>query len=282
MQIINDIKICQDFSFKHKQLGKTIGVIPTMGGLHGGHLALIEKAQKSCDIIIVTIFVNPLQFGKKEDLNSYPTQLDNDINICRKKHIDAIFTPTIEEMYGHGMTTFVNEKSLTNKLCGLSRQGHFKGVTTVVAKLFNATLPHKAFFGEKDYQQLCIIKRMTEDLNFPIKIIAIPIIRAKDGLALSTRNQYLSCEERQIAPFLFKELTKVKELIIQKGHLKVEETTEAIKLSLQKNTTIDYIKICHYQTLEPLAGQISINEGQLFIAVFLGKTRLIDNIFLGL
>ena len=283
MEVITDILQCQNFSFKQKKRGKSIAVVPTMGGLHKGHIALIQKAKLCCEVVIVTIFVNPLQFGEKEDLANYPKSLEKDIAICKQNNVDVVFSPTTEAILcGKTITTFINEKSLTNKLCGLSRPNHFEGVTTIVTKLFNITLPDQAIFGQKDYQQLCIIKKMVKDLNFPIKIIEVPIVREKDGLAFSTRNLYLSEEHREKAPIIFQELTKTKEKIIRLKSLNINETIQSVKKSLQDaNIKVDYLQIYDHQSLKPLTNIIKPCEAQMFIAAFLGETRLIDNIFLG-
>ena len=283
MTIIDSIISCQNFSIEARNKGKVVGIVPTMGGLHQGHLSLIKKAKKHCDMVIVTIFLNPLQFAPDEALNSYPSNLSNDVKLCKKENVDAVFCPTREIMYGNGISTIIRETSLSSNLCGLSRPTHFDGVATVVTKLFNATLPHKAFFGEKDYQQLCLIKKLIDDLNFSIEVITIPIYREKDGLACSTRNQYLNQDERQRATILYKELKRIKKQLLVKKQLNTEEAIQSIKSNIIKaKAKIDYVEICHHQTLRPLTGNIEINIGQLFVAVFFEKTRLIDNIFLGI
>ena len=267
----------QAYSTSLRRKGRTIAVVPTMGCLHEGHLTLVDTAKKHADSVIVTIFVNPTQFGPKEDFSKYPRPLRRDMSLCRKRGADAVFTPSAEEMYGTGATTtWVEELRLSQGLCGKSRPIHFRGVTTVVAKLFNATLPDVAVFGKKDYQQAKIIQRMTRNLNFPVRIVLQETVREKDGLALSSRNSYLSQDEKDAALSIRRSLLSAKSAI-----LKGEKSTARIRKSIVNGITsaggrIDYVEIVGADSLEPLR-KIS-GKTLIAVATFFGKTRLIDNI----
>jgi len=259
-----------------RQKGKRIGLVPTMGFLHEGHLSLMRIARSQCDVLVVSIFVNPTQFAPNEDLDRYPRDFENDKKKCEEEGVDILFYPTSESMYEEEYSCWVDELMLSKGLCGASRKGHFRGVCTVVAKLFNLVQPTLAVFGEKDAQQLRIIERMVRDLYFPIKIIRAPILREPDGLAMSSRNKYLSSEERKQALCLQKAL-KGALLRFDQGErssriLKEEMTSEIEKMPLAK---IDYIEIVDDQNLTP------VNEIKspvlVALAVEFGKTRLIDN-----
>ncbi len=248
-----------------------------MGALHEGHLALVRRARKLAGkqgLVIVSIFVNPTQFGPKEDFSKYPRPFARDAELCRKNGVDLIFNPTPEQMYPADFSTYVNENSLADALCGKSRPGHFRGVCTVVAKLFNILAPDVAVFGKKDFQQLAIIRRMVRDLDLPVKIDGLETIREKDGLALSSRNQYLSAEERAQAPAIRRALLAASKNIraAQKIATGIIESIPAAK--------IDYIEVLDAATLRPLTPQSRI--AVIAAAVFLGKTRLIDNITVAL
>lgn len=257
--------------------GKCLGLVPTMGYLHEGHLSLIDRIRPHCDIIIVSVFVNPAQFGPEEDFEKYPRDLNRDAELIEKRGAHILFAPPVSEVYSEDHFTYVQTEKLTNGLCGEFRPGHFKGVTTVITKLFNMTKPHIAVFGEKDFQQAVVLKKMTEDLNFDIKIITAPTIRETDGLAKSSRNSYLSTDERKDAALIYKSLQHVKDLI-KNGEkdcslLKKEMT---LIISGGKTLKIQYIFI---GDPEKLADWDKI-KGKTLIAcaVFAGKTRLIDNI----
>ncbi|WP_457641070.1 pantoate--beta-alanine ligase [Persephonella sp.] len=261
-----------------KKEGMTIGFVPTMGYLHEGHISLIKCSKKENDITVVSIFVNPIQFGKNEDLDKYPRDLDRDLKICKKEGVDYVFHPSYEEMYPEGYSTYVITEGLTDKLCGAFRPGHFKGVTTVVTKLFNIIQPDKAYFGKKDYQQYKVIERMVKDLNMDVQIIGCPIIREKDGLAMSSRNNYLSPEERKSALSLSKALFRAKELF-EKGETDVEKLKGEMRkiiLSQPEVKEIQYIEIIHPETLE--SKKVAEKGDIIALAVFVGDTRLIDNI----
>ncbi len=277
MLIINNRKDLQ--KWRLEQDNKTVGFVPTMGYLHEGHMSLVKSAKKSTELVVVSIFVNPLQFGANEDLNNYPKNLENDITICKSHGVDVIFTPNTNEIYSNGYPpkTKVNVELLGNHLCGAKRNGHFDGVCTVVTKLFNLVKPHKAFFGQKDIQQLRIIETMVKELNMPIDIIPCPTQRTHDGLALSSRNSYLSVAEERSALIVPKVLNHLVSLI-KKGETDTNTLiTDGISLiSKTPNAKADYLEIVDYNTLQPVH---TIN-GKIIIAtaVFIGNTRLIDNI----
>ncbi|MFH1798236.1 MAG: pantoate--beta-alanine ligase [Candidatus Omnitrophota bacterium] len=259
---------------------KTIALVPTMGYLHEGHLSLVRKAREECDAVIVTIFVNPKQFGKGEGLDKYPRDLEKDKRFLEKENVDILFAPDAYQMYPNGYSSYVEVKgAVTEGLCGFSRQGHFKGVATIVTKLFNITTPDKAYFGQKDAQQAVMIKQMVKDLNIPIAIRVMPIVREKDGLAMSSRNSYLSPDERKEARNIYQALKKAEEMVAND-----EFSTDNIKREMRrvieekKGLKIDYAEIVDGETLEPLK---KICKNSLAVlAVFAGETRLIDNTFL--
>ncbi|MBN2483632.1 MAG: pantoate--beta-alanine ligase [Candidatus Omnitrophica bacterium] len=260
-----------------KTKGKKIGFVPTMGALHQGHLSLILKAKKECDYVVASIFVNPLQFGKGEDLKRYPRNLSRDLRLLYNEHVDMVFYPNAKMMYSKDASTYVEETDLSKRLCGKFRPGHFKGVCTVVAKLFNIVSPDTTYFGRKDYQQAKIIERMVHDLAFPVKIKIAPIVREKTGLAMSSRNEYLSGESRKKAAGIYKALQNAKYSCRKKvtsGRL-----TRQIKKDIITSiptAKIQYIEIVDPETLKPLK---SIKSRALIaVAVYVEKVRLIDNI----
>jgi len=261
-----------------KQAGKTVGFVPTMGNLHDGHLALIAKARQHADHVVASIFVNPAQFGPGEDFASYPRTLAEDARKLAAAHTDVLFAPPAEEIYPDRNQTWVEVDNLGESLCGASRPGHFRGVTTVVSKLFNIVQPDLACFGEKDYQQLAIIRRMTRDLNFPIRIISVPTVREADGLALSSRNGYLTGSERSLAPSIHETLHSIRESVLAGDRDYANLTTMARETLDGLGFTTDYIEIVNADSLEA-AGP---DDSRLVIAAaaWLGKTRLIDNVSL--
>jgi len=273
---INDLK-----ENLKNELNKSIGFVPTMGYLHEGHLSLIKESLKENDKTIVSIFVNPTQFSPNEDFTSYPRDITRDENLLKELGVDYLFYPSIDEIYDKNHKTYIIVEELSNKLCGKSRPTHFRGVTTIVLKLFNIVKPTNAYFGRKDAQQAIIIKRMTTDLNLDIKIKTMPIVRDVDGLALSSRNVYLSPEERMSAIKLNLSLTKAKSMI-KSNILNSEEIKRAIEdvLNNDKNIKIDYIEIVDLINLEPLK-TINLNNTLVAIAAWVGNTRLIDNFVLG-
>ncbi len=258
-----------------RQSRKTIGFVPTMGNLHQGHLNLVREARKLCDVVVVSIFVNPIQFGPNEDFDSYPRTLDQDSQLLADVGCDIIFAPSVEQMYGkQARLTNISVGQITDDLCGAQRPGHFDGVAVVVTKLFNIVQPHFAFFGQKDYQQLAVIKQFVQDLNMPIEIIGVPIARAEDGLALSSRNGYLSAEHRQTAPAIYQSL-KTAASNLNNGAL-LSDVLAQIKTELtQQGFDVDYVeaRTPMLQTVEQFDQDIV-----LFVAAKLGKTRLIDNL----
>jgi pantoate--beta-alanine ligase len=275
MKIVSTIEEVRAQVRAWKTEGNTIGFVPTMGYLHEGHLSLIDAAGEN-DHVVVSIFVNPMQFGPNEDLASYPRDLERDAALCKKHNVDLIFHPTPEEMYGESFYSYVDMDVLTKELCGLSRPVHFRGVCTVVAKLFNIVLPDKAYFGQKDAQQLAIIKRMVKDLNMPLTVTGCPIVREKDGLAKSSRNTYLSPEERKAALVLSRSVFLGKAMAEQ-GETNAEKIKEAMTAEIKSEplARIDYVKIVDLKTMQ----QVKTIQGGVLaaIAVYIGKTRLIDN-----
>ncbi len=280
MKVIRKAKQMQREMKNLKCQGKKIGFIPTMGALHEGHLSLIRKARLETEIVVVSIFVNPTQFGKGEDYKEYPRDFKSDKKKCEMAGVDYIFYPEVEEMYPEPYYTYVEVEKLQEPLCGKFRPGHFRGVTTIVTKLFNIVMPDIAYFGFKDYQQYVIIKQMVKDLNIPVKIKGLPIVREKDGLAMSSRNKYLTPEERKEATLLYKSLLKARELIKkgEKNPSRIKEEMKKILLSgkIIKLEKIDYISIVDPATLEEL--KKVDRECIIALAVRIGKARLIDNI----
>jgi len=279
MRIISGIKQMSEFSQKIKCKGKTLGLIPTMGALHKGHLSLIRRARKENNAVAVSIFVNPIQFGPKEDFKKYPRNLSQDAKLCKKEGVDIVFYPDANQMYPANFRTCVEVQDLSDCLCGKSRPGHFKGVATVVMKLFNIVNPDIAYFGQKDAQQAIIINRMVCDLNIPVKIKVMPTMRDKDGLALSSRNIYLNKEERKDALVLPRSLNLAKDLI-KAGTKDPGKIIHSIRCLIQskKSAKIDYMSIVDSNTLKPVK---KITDNCLVaLAVWIGKTRLIDNIII--
>jgi len=256
-----------------------VGLVPTMGFLHEGHLSLIRRAREECDHVIVSIFVNPTQFGPKEDLSKYPRDIERDLKLIEPLGTDLVWMPTPEIMYPQGYQTWVEVDSITRPLEGAMRPGHFKGVTTIVAKLFNGVQPHKAYFGQKDAQQAAVIRQMVRDLNFPIEIVVCPIVREPDGLAMSSRNVYLDPDQRKAATVLFRSLNAAKELY-ESGERDAEKIRVQMKevLAGEPLAEVQYVSCADYDTLEELT-EIK-GRSLLSMAVFVGKTRLIDNFVL--
>jgi len=256
-----------------------IGFVPTMGYLHAGHISLAQRARAECTSVVASIFVNPTQFGPNEDLAKYPRDLPRDLAMLEAAGVDLVWTPTPEMMYPSGYQTWVEVEGLTSGLEGAVRPGHFRGVTTIVAKLFNAVGPDKAYFGQKDAQQVAVIRRMTRDLDFPIEIIVCPIVREADGLAMSSRNVYLNPEQRQAATVLFRSLSAAKS-VFDSGE-RVAETLRALvrkTVASEPLARLDYVSCSDYDTLEEL--ETAAGKTLLSMAVYLGKTRLIDNFVL--
>ncbi|MGI6711983.1 MAG: pantoate--beta-alanine ligase [Bacillota bacterium] len=279
MDIINNPEEMQNHAIRWKRKCKRVGLVPTMGYLHQGHLALMQEARKNCDLVIVSIFVNPMQFGQGEDYEVYPRDLAKDAQLAESVGVDVIFAPSTADMYPKNYHTFVDIELLTDHLCGLSRPGHFKGVATVVTKLFNITQPDIAYFGQKDAQQVIVIKRMVADLNMPVDVVCVPTVREEDGLAMSSRNVYLNEEERQQAPVLYRSLKEAQALVEQgeRNALIIKNRIKEI-ISQASLACIDYVEIVDEITVQP----VDKLEGKILIAlaVRFGQTRLIDNILL--
>lgn len=274
MEIITTIENIRSIVNHWKDKGYSIGFVPTMGYLHDGHAALIDQARKDNDKVIVSIFVNPTQFGENEDLNSYPRDINRDKSLCEAHKADIIFSPTSDEMY-HDRKAFVNIVELSDTLCGISRPIHFKGVCTVVTKLFNIIQPTNAYFGEKDAQQLAIIRKMVYDLNFPVNIIGVPIVRESDGLAKSSRNTYLSKEERKAATILYKAIQMGKQTIKRGASADSIINTMTEIINTEPLAKIDYVSVVDANTMQPVHAITS--PVLVSMAVYIGSTRLIDN-----
>lgn len=277
MVVVQKIQEMKEIVKRLKKEGKSIGFVPTMGYLHEGHLSLVRLSKQQNDITIMSIFVNPIQFGPNEDYDRYPRDFERDKSLAEKEGVDYIFYPSVKEMYPEDFKTVVSVKKITEIMCGKSRSGHFDGVATVVLKLFNIVNPDRAYFGQKDAQQLAVIKQMVKDLNLDVEIIPCPIVREQDGLAMSSRNVYLSEEERKSAAVLYRALNLAKEMI-EKGEKDVFVIKRAMEEMIlkEKHTKIDYIEFVNSDTFEV----VSKVEGKILIAlaVFVGKARLIDNI----
>ncbi|MFH1772063.1 MAG: pantoate--beta-alanine ligase [Candidatus Omnitrophota bacterium] len=259
-----------------KKGSKIVGFVPTMGALHQGHISLIRRCRRECDFVLASIFVNPIQFGPKEDYSNYPRRLSRDKMLLKREEVDVLFLPSVGSFYAGDFSTFVFEERLSKILCGKSRPGHFKGVLTVVAKLFNVVLPDKAYFGQKDYQQSILIRKMANELNIPVKIEICPIVREKDGLAISSRNEYLNPKERLDALCLF-EATRLFKKLVKEGRRSSREIIKMLKglILSRESAKIGYVSIIDASNLK----EIKTIKGRvaLVLAVKIGKTRLIDN-----
>jgi len=279
MLVFAKIKSVQQ-KIKSLKKGTSIGFVPTMGALHKGHLSLIKQAKKENDIVVVSIFVNPTQFNKEEDLINYPKTIDVDLSLLKSIYCDIVFTPTAEEIYSNKIQSQVfNFDGLEHQMEGKFRDGHFNGVGTIVKRLFEIVTPHKAYFGEKDFQQLQIIKKMVQKNQIPVKVIGCAIFREKDGLAMSSRNERLTKEHREIAPFIYKTLTKAKKEFGTKNALDVKNLVEN-KFKKQPLLELEYFEIADEETLQPIKNKDPKQKYRAFIAVFAGEIRLIDNISL--
>jgi len=276
-KVIASIQEIRDALATVRTTGRTIGLVPTMGALHAGHGRLIETARRENDCVVVSVFVNPIQFDRRDDYDRYPRPLSSDVEFCSRMGVDYVFAPSIEEMYPRPQRTFVEVTEVSERLCGQFRPGHFRGVATVVVKLLNIVQPDRAYFGEKDAQQLAVIRRMTADLNVPVSIVEVPTLRESDGLALSSRNQLLSSEERQIAPLLSRALRKVQDLV-STGETRADVVKrESLRvLNEHPEVRVEYLEIVGPEDMQPvdqITGPIRVAG-----AIWIGKTRLIDNI----
>ena len=279
MQICNTIQEMRTACRAARGAGKRLGLVPTMGALHQGHRSLVRAARAQVDIVAVSIFVNPTQFAAHEDFSEYPRRLVNDRKLLEKEGVELLFAPSIEEMYPPGTVTYVTVEGLSEKLCGKSRPGHFRGVTTVVAKLFHIVEPDTAFFGQKDAAQAAIIRRLVRDLNFPVEIVVYPTVREPDGLAMSSRNGYLNPQQRKSALVLYRSLTQVQELF-ERGERNASKLAAAGEQAFVEELSVrlDYFEIVNPDSLDP---EEDVSRGALVaVAAFVGPTRLIDNLVL--
>ena len=281
MKVLRTVKEIQEFSKATKDAGKSIGLVPTMGALHEGHLTLMRRARQENDVVIASVFVNPTQFGPNEDFDAYPRRFEEDCKKMETVPVDAVFHPEPKEMYPEGYCTYVNvEGDITKKLCGAQRPGHFRGVATVVTKLMNLSRADRAYFGQKDAQQVVVVKRFVSDLNIPTEIVMVPIVREESGLARSSRNQYLSAEEKEAALVLSRSLKKGK-AAFDGGEKDVETLKKVVReeIGTEPKAVIDYVDIYSFPALLPI--EKATEPALLAIAVKIGKTRLIDNMILG-
>ncbi|HHV98540.1 MAG TPA: pantoate--beta-alanine ligase [Clostridiaceae bacterium] len=277
MKIVKTIKEIREIVLQQQKKGRTIGLVPTMGYLHKGHLSLVEAARRNNDFIVMSIFVNPTQFGQNEDYDKYPRDLERDARLAEDAGVDVIFSPEVKEMYPEGYKTYVNVEGITEILCGKSRPGHFRGVTTIVCKLFNIVKPDRAYFGQKDAQQAAVIKKMVSDLNLDLEIVTCPIVREEDGLAMSSRNVYLDEQQRKSALILSKALFEAQRQVLEGERNKQKIRDNILKmLHTEKTAEVDYVEIVNADTLE----EIEEIKGKVLIAlaVRFGTTRLIDNV----
>lgn len=279
MQIVRTIAEARAAVAAARAQGRTVGLVPTMGALHEGHLSLIHAARAACDVVVATIFVNPKQFGPTEDFAKYPRTFDADCDLLRAEKVDILFAPAVDEMYPPGATTFVEVAEISDRLDGVSRPGHFRGVATVVAKLFNIVAPDRAFFGQKDAAQVAILRRMVRDLNFPLEIVVCPIVREPDGLAMSSRNGYLSADDRHRALILSRTLRHIEQQIATGVTSAAALIATGLGvLAQQPSARLDYLRVVDPDTLADIP---DIGKGALIaIAAWIGSTRLIDNILI--
>ncbi len=279
MKIVSSVEEVRNQVKEWRKQGLTVGLVPTMGYLHEGHQSLIKASVENNDRTVVSVFVNPIQFGPNEDLATYPRDLDRDSKLCEETGADLIFHPEKENMYDDDFCTYIDMDSVTKNLCGKTRPTHFRGVCTVVGKLFNIVAPDRAYFGQKDAQQLAVIRRMVRDLNFDLEIVGCPIIREDDGLAKSSRNTYLSEEERKAALVLSRSLKEGKALI-ESGETDAKKVVDSIRKVIETEplAKIDYVEAVDFDTIEPI--ETIKNNTLVAIAVYIGKTRLIDNIII--
>lgn len=274
MQVFNTITALQNTLDDWRAKDRTIAFVPTMGGLHDGHLALVKLAKQKADKVVVSIFVNPTQFSENEDFDQYPNTFEQDVLLLERNQVDGLFSPSVEQIYPQGLDADIDIGEIGNILCGASRSGHFQGVVQVVNRLFDIVKPNLAVFGKKDYQQLLIIKQMVAQLSLDVKIISHSIVREKDGLAMSTRNQYLSADERKVSPNLYRNLLELKREI-QKGQA-INVAVKQARMQIEKNFKLDYIETLDANTLKQITDNTS--EIAILCAIFIGSTRLIDNV----
>ena len=279
MRILKTVAETQSACARLRAEGRTLGLVPTMGALHEGHMSLVRAARAACDVVVVSIFVNPTQFGPNEDFSKYPRTFENDCALLEREGVDLIFAPAVEEMYPAGASTFVLVEGVSDRLDGASRPGHFRGVATVVSKLFHIVVPDKAFFGQKDAAQVAVLRKMVRDLNFPLQLVACPIVREADGLALSSRNRYLSEKEREQALVLHRALRAVEEKAAsgERVSSRLIEVARGV-FAKEPDVRVDYVAVVDPDTLEDVP---DIRDSALVaVAAFVGTTRLIDNVVL--
>ncbi len=279
MRVIKNVNEMSDAAHELRAAGKRIGFVPTMGYLHDGHLSLVKLARRENDVTALSIFVNPTQFGQGEDMDRYPRDLPGDIEKCRREDVDIVFAPGAEEIYRPGFSTHINVERVSERLCGAARPGHFRGVATVVAKLFNIVRPDRAYFGQKDHQQTVVVRRMAVDLNFGTEIIVGPTVREPDGLAMSSRNAYLNPDERMAAVQIYRSLASARSLR-QSGETRAEALVAKVKESLdnEHRIKVEYVELVDPDELTPVS--VGRDRALLALAVRIGKTRLIDNMII--
>jgi len=282
MEVITSIEEIQELALRLEKEGKKIGFVPTMGYLHDGHLSLIDLIRERSDILILSIFVNPTQFGAGEDLEKYPRDMERDLALCRERKVDYIFAPKPDDIYPEGASTYVSEEGVSQGLCGETRPTHFKGVTTICAKLFNLVRPAYVALGQKDAQQVVVLKRMIRDLHFPIEVVIGPTLREPDGLAMSSRNSYLNDRQRQDALLIHKALLAGKRLVDEKGIRNVDRVKAELMTVLRSGSfvRINYAEVVDRENMKP-EKEIELGRSMLVIAVWVDNIRLIDNMSLG-
>lgn len=282
MEVINSIQEIQQLALRFEKEGKKIGFVPTMGYLHDGHLSLIDLIRERSDILILSIFVNPTQFGVGEDLDKYPRDMERDLTLCRERKVDYIFAPQTDEIYPEGASTYVSEEGVSQGLCGEARPTHFKGVTTICAKLFNLVRPAYVALGQKDAQQVVVLKRMIRDLHFPIELVIGPTLREPDGLAMSSRNSYLNDRQREDALLIYQALQAGKQLVDEKGIRNVDRVKAELMTTLRSGSfvRINYAEVVDREDMQP-EKEIELGRSILVIAVWVDNIRLIDNMHLG-
>ena len=281
MQVLTSIDEMQSLAGELRNQGKTIGLVPTMGYLHEGHMSLVDLMRDRADVVILSIFVNPTQFGVGEDLEKYPRDLNRDLELCGNRQVDLVFAPEDSQMYPSGYSTFVSEEDVGKGLCGQARPTHFRGVTTVCAKLFNLCLPDFVALGQKDAQQVVVLKKMITDLNFPIEVVVGPIVREPDGLAMSSRNEYLQPRQREGASCLFRSMQAAKLLVEEKGVTNVERVKSEVMSVLSQNSLVrvNYVEVVDRETMQP-EREVESGRSLVVVAAWLNEVRLIDNLAL--
>lgn len=280
MKIFNHIQDLKKELSTQKIQGLKVGLVPTMGAIHGGHLALIEQIKQDCDIVVVSIFVNQKQFDNQQDYNNYPSNIEGDVQKLKDAQVDILFNPKVEEIYNDNFLTTVSVKKLTNNLCGKSRAGHFNGVALIVTKLLNIVQPDVTIFGEKDFQQLQIIRKLVSDLNINTKIISGKIIRESSGLAMSSRNSRLSKKSLEAAPQIYQILCQTRDKIINSKNVNLEEILTETRGNISNTNlgVVDYLEVCDEESLQPIINYNSQIKSRIFIAIYLDQIRLIDNV----